>query len=290
MMATAPRPARAIFPRAQLRHELAVREQRLLPVVRQALAGIRTLLTHQDLRIAAAMGQIPPIAPAIERRWAAYIDQMIAALTGPMPIARAAPAPDPEEQRRRERLFISAQELARRQIGALIRELSPAQLQAVRAQLAALMEFGPRPDVLAAIGQATGLTTPQTESVANFYRQRVDQGIAPGPAVAATQNYADRLLDLRARTIARHEAVTYTNQLVLERAAAATSAGGTIVKQWVSARDGRVDGGLPTGICRVLDDGSRIPVDQPFEYLGESFDAPPAHIGCRCLVEIWREE
>lgn len=277
--------------RGELRRLLAIRERRLLVVIRAALADLRPLVSRQDLRIAAAMGgQLPPVGAAIERRWQEHVEAMIAALVTPVPVRRAAPAPDPAEEQRRRREAQAVQDLARRQIGALIRELSPAQLQAVRVQLASLMELGPTPAVLGAIAHAAGLTSRQTQAVASFYRRALEQGSGPGAAMEAAQGYADRLLDLRARTIARHEAVDFTNQLVLERGRQVGAGGGRVTKQWVSARDGRVDGGLITGVCRQLDNNDRIPIDRPFVFEGQRYDGPPAHIGCRCLVEIWRED
>lgn len=274
--------------RGELRRLLAIRERRLLTVIRAALADLRQLVSRQDLRIAAAMGgQLPPIGAAIERRWQQHVEAMIAALVTPTSVARA--EPDLIEEHRRRREAQAVQDLARRQIGELIRELSPAQLQAVRVQLAALVELGPTPAVLGAIAQATGLTGRQTQAVAGFYRRAVESGAGPGAAMEAAQKYADRLLDLRARTIARHEAVDFTNQLVLERGRQVGAGGGRVTKQWVSARDGRVDGGLISGVCRQLDNNERIPIDRPFVFEGQSYDGPPAHIGCRCLVEIWNE-
>lgn len=214
---------------------------------------------------------------------------MVQALLEPVRLRRADLGADSAEDAQQRALRHTMEQLARRQIGDLIRELSPAQLLAVRAQLAALVQLGPTESVLGAIGQAAGLTARQTQAVAGFYRRSVEQGVGPGAAMEAAQKYADRLQDQRARTIARHEAVDFTNQLVLERGRAVDNGAGRVTKQSVSARDGRVDGGLVTGICQVLDDGNRIPINQPFVFEGQSFDGPPYHIGCRCLVEIWSE-
>lgn len=273
-----------IVSREQARQDAATREARLILIVRQALAEIRTYLTHTDLRIAAAMNRMPAIAGVISARWHQYVERMVLALLQPVRLERDA-LPDPTAAR----LAQTAEELARRQIGNLIQQITPAQLLAVQMQIAKLIQLGPTPQVLAAIGQATGLTAQQTQAVANVYRAQLESGAGAGQAADAAQAYADRLLEQRARTIARNEAVTYTNQLILERGRAADFGQGVITKQWVSARDGRVDGGLPSGICAQLDDNARIPIDQPFEAKGQTLDAPPAHIGCRCIVEIWRD-
>jgi hypothetical protein len=263
---------------------MAVRESRLVRVVAAALREIRSLLTTQDLRIAAAMNQPPALERVIMQRWHGYVEQMVQALLAPVRLTRGAMDPVGDAVPR------SAEELARAQIGRLIRELSPAQLAAVRQQLANLLQLGPTPEVLGAIARATGLTSQQTQQVANTYRRALENGMAPGSAMETAQAHADRLLAQRAQTIARHEAVDYTNQVVLARGRAVDGGNGIMVKQWVSARDVRVDGGSPLGVCRQLDNNARIPIDEPFVVDGEAFDAPPAHIGCRCLLEIWRDE
>lgn len=276
-----------LISRHALQRELVQRERALLTVIQGALRDIRRMLGREDLRTAAALGHTPVVAPDVARKWEQHEAAMIAALLQPVRVLRA--EPDPAERRRQAALDALAEDLARRQIGALIRELSPAQLQAVRAQLAALMELGPTRAVLEAIGAATGLTARQTQAVAGVYRRQLEAGATPSSALRFAEVYADRLLDLRARTIARQEAVAYTNNLVLERGRQAAAGGGVITKQSVSARDDRVDGGNPRGICRVLDNGKRIPLDQPFVFEGQAFDGPPYHIGCRDLLEIWRE-
>ena len=276
-----------IYTRGQQRRDAAIREARLITIIRQGLAEIRSYLTRTDLRAAAAMHRTPAIAGLITARWHQHTERMVEALLAPTrgdeAIARAI---DPAF----DRLARTAEQLARAQIGRLIQQLSPAQLLAVQMQIAKLIELGPTPQVLAAIGQATGLTAQQTQRVANVYQAALDAGTSAGQAAQQAQGYADRLLEQRARTIARQEAVTYTNQLVLARGRTADAGNGVITKQWVSARDGRVDGGLPTGICARLDNNQRIPIDEPFVFEGEEFDAPPAHIGCRCLLEIWRDD
>lgn len=266
--------------RQEQRRALAVREQRLVGIVHRALTEIRGLLQAGDLRIAAAMNRPPQLEPVILQRWHGYVEQLVQALVTPVRLTRTAPDPVGAQ---------TAEDLARRQIGALIRELSPAQLAAVQMQIAKLVELGPTPTLLGAIAQATGLTSQQTRQVANAYQAALAQGVPPGRAMLTAQAFADRLLAQRAQTIARHEAVTYTNQLVLERGRAVDAGNGIVTKQWVSARDGRVDGGLISGVCRQLDNNDRIPVDEPFVFEGETFDGPPAHIGCRCVVEIWNE-
>lgn len=270
-----------LYSRTDQRQALAVREQRLVGIVHQALREIRGLLSSGDLRIAAAMNRAPQLEPKILQRWHGYVEQMVAALITPVRLTRG--APDPFTAR-------TAEELARQQLGRLIAELSPTQLAAVQVQLAKLIEFGPSTEVLAAIARATGLTALQTRQVANAYQAALKQGMLPGRAMLTAQGVADRLLEQRAQTIARHEAVTYTNQLVLLRGRTVDAGSGVIVKQWVSARDGRVDGGLPFGVCKQLDNNARIPIADPFVFEGVEYDAPPAHIGCRCVLEIWRDE
>jgi len=150
-------------------------------------------------------------------------------------------------------------------------------------------ELGPtRPEILQAIAQATGLTRAQTVTVRNFLERQLASEFSPATIYHTTERYAANLLAQRAQTIARTEATAYTNELVLQRG---RDLGGVVTKQWVSARDGHVDEGQPFGICRQLDDGQVIPLEQRFTTAdGLSFDGPPAHPNCRCVLEIQREE
>lgn len=171
---------------------------------------------------------------------------------------------------------IDAARLAELQIGEFVRELSKRQLVNLREILAILFEQGPEPDILAAIQQTTGLTKFQTRAVENFRLRQLGIGQPPDVAAFRTKAYAKRLLSRRANLIARHESVTLANRIVEDRARAA----GGMLKQWVSARDGGVE-----DICLSLDNGRRIPIGDSFVGL-ITVGRPPAHIGCRCILEI----
>ena len=255
--------------RAELKRAIGARESRLRPIVRHAMAQMAARLTRPELRHAWAMGgqAHAGLVAAARQAWTDAIPALVAALAAPL-------------QKQDELLPTTAQQLAEREIGALIRDLADRQLLAVQAQLAALMDQGPSDAVLGAIARATGLTANQTAAVGRFVAAQLSSGASEQTALRAAETYADRLLAQRAQLIARTEAVRYTSQLVLERGA---DVGGIVVKQWVSARDENVD-----AICRALDNDERIPLEQPFTAFGLEFQGPPAHPGCRCVPEIWR--
>jgi hypothetical protein len=246
------------------------RERRLLPVVRHTLHRVRAVLTRRELHHAWATGGATPHAGlllAVRRVWEDARPALLDALIGPL---RKQTTPD---------------ELAARQIGDLITGLAERGDLAIRAQLealSALMDEGPREAVLNAIAEAAGLTPRQVELVARYAGQRLADGWTEAQVDRAAAAYAGQLLEQRAALIARTEAVRYTTALVLERG---RDVGGVVVKQWVSARDEDVD-----AICRILDTGDAIPIDEPFQALGLSFDGPPAHPGCRCVPEMWRTD
>jgi hypothetical protein len=252
------------------------------------LRGIRQLMTPQELRIASAIGSVHPdqLTARVAGVWERHRPALIAALADPVRVRKAAdPEPQPDPTPVSENLL---QALAEAQVGRMIRELSPRQLAAVQAQLRALMQLGPSPAILEGIGAATGLTGIQVARVAQYLKRQREADVPEAVAVRTAKTYADSLLAQRAGTIARYEAVTYTNTLVHQRGLQ-LNGGKSITKSWVSARDLRVDHGRPNGICRVLDDGKRIPLEQAWIFDGEQYMSPPGHIGCRCLEEIWDE-
>lgn len=220
------------------------------------------------LRQAAITGgfDVREVGTQLERIAHELEGDMIEALVGP--IQRQGPDELPT---------VDAAFLAEIQIGSFVRELIPRQLANLREILAVLFEQGPEPDILAAIQQTTGLTKFQTRAVENFRLRQLGIGQPPDVTAFRTKTYAKRLLSRRANLIARHESVTLANRIVEDRARAA----GGMLKQWVSARDGGVE-----GICLSLDVGTRIPIADSFVSSFGSFGRPPAHIGCRCILEI----
>lgn len=256
----------------QLRN-ISIRERRLRRVLGPALKEINRILDPGQLRVTWMMGSPPQIADRIEAVLRRVEDELVSALALPI--------------RKQEEFDLptSPETLARRQIGELIQGLGPRQLRTIREQLAVLMEDGPREEILSALSETTGLTERQARAVANHLRRNLEGGMSRGAAERAARNYAARLLQHRARLIARNEAVTYTNQVVQARGEAV----GNVQKQWLSARDNDVD----KIYCAVLDNDERIAIREEFVVTegparGEVFRHPPAHVGCRCLIELWR--
>ena len=273
---------RVLISRSQLRPALRVREVRLAGVTNRVLRQLQRLLTPHELKVSAAIGSVHPgpLTDRIAGVWRSYHAELVRALVDPVRVTK-------DELDPLAGLPID-DSVAGQQIGRLIQQLSTTQLSAVQVQLQALMQLGPTPETLAGIGQATGLTRRQVAMVAAYLQRQQEAGLSNDVIERTTKSYADTLLRQRAGTIARHEAVTYTNALVHARGEQLND-GGTITKASVSARDGRVDHGKLLGICRVLDNGQRIPLNQPWVFEGEEFLSPPYHLGCRCLEEIWDE-
>lgn len=250
-------------------------ERRLRPLVRRALAGFGHLFSPAEW-LTAAITRIPPssVLPRLRASFAALEAELVRRL-----VAEALTESALVEQ-------ASPDELARQRIGALIREIEAEALAAVRMQLSLIAEAGMTPEAIAAIGQATGLTARQVAQVERARRSALNQGASEAVAARAAAGVRQRLLDYRAKLIARTETVRYVGDLVQERGQAVAAAGGDVSRQWISARDPQVDAGNPFGPCRQNDDGKRYGLNQPFP----SGDLqPPAHPGCRCLIELWVE-
>lgn len=239
--------------RLALRRTIAERETRLRKVVRRLMVELREVMPPGSLRHASAFSHVPDrFQASIDQVFAKYRPLLVEALV----TAKADTPP-------------TMLELAMRHIGDLITSLQPRQMDAVREQLAILMQEGPKPELLQAIADTAGLTPRQVQLVGSFVQRQIDAGVSAGAAARAGQAMAGRLQQHRSQLIARTEAVRYTNALVQQRA---EDAGGPIEKQWVSARDENVD-----PVCQSLDNGKRIPMEATFP---GGLLHPPAHPGC----------
>ena len=172
---------------------------------------------------------------------------------------------------------LTVQTLAENQIGRLVVEVDAGALRNLREQLVQLFQEGPTDDVLRGIAASTGLTRRQTRAVQNFRRRLLEGGTSVTSAGRQAEAYALRSLRRRAQLIARTESVRFTSAIVEARALEV----GNMVKQWVSARDGNVE-----GICQSLDNGQRVPAGGTFSGISGQIGRPPAHPGCRCVLEL----
>lgn len=260
--------------------------QRLRPVLLRGLQQLGTLLGPADWLGAAALRIMPPgvvwrLRAALATLEAELVRRLVAeALTesffdADRPVLTEQTTPD---------------ELARLRIGALIQQLEDEALAAVRLQLSLIADAGITPEAIRAIGQATGLTERQVAQVERARRAALTAGASEASAARTAAGVRAKLLDQRARLIARHETVSFVNETIRERGLQVEAAGSRVLKQSVSARDEHVDGGNPFGICRVLDDGKRIPIGDKFMFEGQAFDGPPYHVGCRDILELWVDE
>lgn len=257
--------------RDQLR-AIAVREARAARIWLDVFRAWRRIVTPQTLRDARLAGGLDVnlfvhlMGFELDRR----VDELVRALTGPILRADLDDFTTPLGA-------LTTETLARNQIGDLVVDLTARQRANLQEQLVALFAEGPTDDILQGIAASTGLTSRQTRSVQNLRRRLIRDGIPRGTAVRRAQEHAGRLLRRRARLIARTEAVRFTALIVEERAKTVPG----MLKQWVSARDGNVE-----EICVSLDNGAKIGPKDLFQGLSGPIARPPAHPGCRCVLEL----
>ncbi len=257
--------------RDQLR-AIAIREARAAPIWLDIFHSWRRVVTADTFRDARRGGGLDVnlftslMDLEVDRR----VDQLVRSLTGPILRADLDDFTTPLGP-------LTIETLAQNQIGDLVVDLSARQRANLREQLVSLFAEGPTDDILQGIAASTGLTARQTRSVQNLRRRLIRDGIPRGTAVRRAQEHAGRLLRRRARLIARTEAVRFTSLIVEERAKTIPG----MLKQWVSARDGNVD-----EICVSLDNDARIGPKDLFQGLSGAIARPPAHPGCRCVLEL----
>lgn len=261
--------------------------QRLRPILRRALRQLGTLLDPAEWLSAAALRIVPPGVPPRLRTVLAALEAALLRSLVAEALTEAFFDPGSGTSLTEQ---TTPEQLARQHIGLLIRELEAEGLAAVRLQLTLIADAGITPEAIAAIGQATGLTRRQVAQVERARRAALNQGASEAAAARTAAGVRAKLLDQRARLIARHETVSFVNATIRERGLEVEAAGNRVLKQSVSARDEHVDGGNPFGICRVLDNGTRIPIGDKFVFQGQAFDGPPYHVGCRDILELWVED
>jgi SPP1 gp7 family putative phage head morphogenesis protein len=163
------------------------------------------------------------------------------------------------------------------QVGQNIAAVTQNTLDNVRAIVSDAISTGRHPYSAAKqIKQVVGLTPKQAQSVENFRKQLVDEGVVGDKLEKRVARYAERKLAQRAEAIARTETATALNNGRMELWTQLQAEGGLPHDQkhkWITAEDERV-----CNICGPLD-GKTVLIGQPFP---GGYSGPPAHVMCRC--------
>lgn len=195
----------------------------------------------------------------------------------------------------------------------LIREINNETRNGIRAIVAHAMEFGGHPyDQARSIKQLIGLTERQVNAVTNFRRllesgssealdrelrdHRFDGTIEgairegrklPADQIAMmVQRYADRMLNMRAETIARTETINAARlgtQNAWHQAREKGLLSNSLRQQWMVTPDDRL-----CEFCQQVPDMNPdgVPLGGQFETPFGPVDGPTLHPNCRCVVYI----
>lgn len=293
--------------RRATRQHRSVVEARLRRIVPHLLREVNGAVTRADLKAAANGAPLHHAHARITQTLDQWQDRLVTAMARPIEKAERAAVeptvylqrgiwrrpPAPNEAWRAavakaegdEPPVVNHELIARHHIAELVRHLNDSQRRTVQEQLTQLMRWGVTPERLDAIGDATGLTPRQAAHVGRIYELQVKNGASEAMAQRVARNVQERLIAYRAKVIARTEATRFTNAVVQNRGEQLDLQGTRMVKQWVSARDDRVD-----EICSDLDNGEAIPVGEAFASIEGPLLYPPAHPMCRCLLDIFTAE
>lgn len=122
-----------------------------------------------------------------------------------------------------------------------------------------------------------------TELAADL-RKQINMGIFNREGIPAIKKRIKSVFDTseaRAQAIARTES---TRALNMGHKAAAKESGIKFKKKWDAHEDDRT-----SEVCMALD-GQVVDMDEKFEYKGEKYDLPPAHVNCRSRVLYIQED
>ena len=166
------------------------------------------------------------------------------------------------------------------QSATLVKEITADQVEALRRIVTRGYLAGEHPSVVAReVRDAVGLHSRYVRAVANYRRALEARGVRADRVERQAARYARKLLNLRARTIARTELMQAANvgqRLAWEEAASqGLLRTETLVREWLASNDDRID-----GTCLDLS-GMIVAFAAEFP-LGD----PPVHPACRCSVGL----
>lgn len=176
----------------------------------------------------------------------------------------------------------SAVQVAERQAGRLITRISGDVRRQIRALIVESVSGGLTPMQAARqIVPLIGLTPRQAHAVSNLRSRLVAQGAKD--VSGAVQRYAEKLLRLRARTIARTETMAAANagqQAIWLQAQANGLLSPDAKKRWITTPDDRL---CPQ--CASVG-GQVVLLNEPFQTPLGAVMNPPLHPNCRCAVAL----
>jgi SPP1 gp7 family putative phage head morphogenesis protein len=135
-------------------------------------------------------------------------------------------------------------------------------------------------DTAKLIRSSVGLNGPQGAAVNNYYNNLIARGTDTGRAWKLADKYSDKLLKVRAKTIARTEIMGALNGGALEQARQRRDAGLFLnpMKKWKITKDE-----VTCRICRPLE-GQVRPLEVAFS---TGVLTPPTHPNCRCTLSFF---
>ena len=135
-------------------------------------------------------------------------------------------------------------------------------------------------DTAKLIKSTVGLTSQSTAAVRSYYNGLLERGESAEKAWKLADKYSDKLLTVRAKTIARTEIMGALNGGALEQARQRAEAGvfKKPMKKWMITQDE-----VTCPVCRPME-GQIRPLMSPFSV---GVMAPPAHPNCRCAPTFY---
>lgn len=170
----------------------------------------------------------------------------------------------------------------------LIREVTDETRLAVRDVVQRAVEQGGAPKVQAReIRQLVGLTRRQATAVQNYEAALIEEGRKPDQIDRMTAKYREKMLNMRATTIARTETLRSSNKGAVAAWRAAADKGlmnaATLRQQWLTTPDDRM--------CQhcapvpAMNEGG-VPLGGMFKTPIGPVDMPPLHPNCRCVLVL----
>ncbi len=179
---------------------------------------------------------------------------------------------------------LPAQLAAKRTAAKLVTNVAEETRAAIRELVTRGFRNGVPPRELAKqIKPLIGLNRQQARAVENYRTGLVASGLSRTAAIARTGRYAERLLRLRAETIARTEVIRASTEGQIATWKQAVGQGllsSKAEKVWITTADDRL-----CRFCSALD-GVHVQLEGTFRSLRGRVAGPPLHPNCRCAIAI----
>lgn len=173
--------------------------------------------------------------------------------------------------------------VAQKNAARMVQDINKSTQDTIREMVVRSLGDGTPPYELAErIKTVIGLTKPHAAAVSNYLQSLLDTGASRTRANQMAKQYAGRLLDYRAKSIARTETMIAANtgQSIFWQQMKSLGFTDGMVREWITTADEKT-----CPLCAPMN-GKHAPIDGFFQSGDGPLISPPRHVQCRCTTGL----